>query len=437
MDAVWAKFAESLMIGSAYGGFSGRGRVSICASDITEDAFRHIRKHPLTLEEAQRRMGSIQGGVITKASWIAHDVREVDNYRFAYRADLNLTVEDEPEIVDLAEPAGVRLVHDVHASSGGRCLTCGISSCTLGNRDPHCRDLMAIHNEMASFGSRLSAARGRCYDGLYAMFEQELDKAIDKGYVGLSTLHLHVNPSRSVAESLRDHPPTNDEVRTRLGIDDDVPIELKVTIEDYEERAPHIFATLTVHPVTRELAPSARTMYRRVILVGEGAAGKDTIRNACHERGVRCDVSVTTRRPREGEVPGYTYDYLPEAEFLALRMADKLRESATFNKNRYGTRRASWDEPGVFILTPDKLDILTPEEHAESFVVHVTAPEDVRASRLREARGYTDEEIAERFAADAALFSVVPCDIVWDGTQPAETAAELIKAILKGTDPAV
>ena len=402
MDAVFDKFKKSLSIGSAYGGFGGRGWVSVCANDITEDEFKHIREHPLTLEEARRQMGSIQGGVITKAKWTAIDRREVTLYNHDYGADLSLTVSSHPPRDEME-----------------------LSPCAAA------AEIAGIPNTMASFGDRLQEARERCYDELYDMFNAELDKAILAGRVGLTSLHFHVNHARHVAESIRDHPPPDDEIRARLGIKDNVPVELVAKIEDHEDGAPYILVTLTIHPVIRP-KPTTRVMYKRVILVGEAAAGKDTIRDACRDLNVRCDVSVTTRRPREDETPGYTYDYLTEAEFLALRMADKFRESEKFNGNRYGTRRSTWDDPGLFILTPNKLGELTPEEQAESFVIYVTAPETVRAERMT-ARGLDAERIAERFAADSLLFENVDCeDVVWNGTEPPEIAAEFIRAILNG-----
>jgi guanylate kinase len=50
-------------------------------------------------------------------------------------------------------------------------------------------------------------------------------------------------------------------------------------------------------------------------------------------------VSVTTRRPRPGEVDGVHYRFVTDAEFDRLIQADELLEWATFAGHRYGTPR--------------------------------------------------------------------------------------------------
>lgn len=55
---------------------------------------------------------------------------------------------------------------------------------------------------------------------------------------------------------------------------------------------------------------------------------------------LRFSVSYTTRKPRETEVPGRDYFFVSEPEFLRLREAGEMLESAMVFDNRYGTSRS-------------------------------------------------------------------------------------------------
>lgn len=92
--AVFDKFKESLMIGSAYGGFRGRGWVTVAASGLTREHHDYLIRHPPSLEEVQRRMGTVQGGVITKAHVSARRIT-IGVYAGMYQADLTITVSDQ------------------------------------------------------------------------------------------------------------------------------------------------------------------------------------------------------------------------------------------------------------------------------------------------------------------------------------------------------
>ncbi len=77
------------------------------------------------------------------------------------------------------------------------------------------------------------------------------------------------------------------------------------------------------------------------VLSGPSAVGKSTvveqIRRHCPQ--VWPSVSVTTRRPRPGEIPGREYFFATEAEFNDLVAAGKLLEWARYTGNFYGTPR--------------------------------------------------------------------------------------------------
>jgi guanylate kinase len=85
---------------------------------------------------------------------------------------------------------------------------------------------------------------------------------------------------------------------------------------------------------------------RLTVLSGPSGVGKSTviaeIRKICPE--IWISVSVTTRRPRPGEVDGREYHFVDDAEFDRLIVTGALLEWAPFAGNRYGTPRAPLTE---------------------------------------------------------------------------------------------
>jgi guanylate kinase len=82
---------------------------------------------------------------------------------------------------------------------------------------------------------------------------------------------------------------------------------------------------------------------RLTVLAGPTAVGKGTVAAyvRSHHREVWISVSVTTRRPRPGEVHGRHYWFVSEEEFDRLIADDALLEWAVVHGTaRYGTPRA-------------------------------------------------------------------------------------------------
>ncbi len=91
--------------------------------------------------------------------------------------------------------------------------------------------------------------------------------------------------------------------------------------------------------------PSAKLKRRGLLLVlsSPSGAGKTTLSKrllAAEPDTIRMSVSVTTRKPRSGEVDGKDYHFLEKAEFLRLRDDGSLLEWAEVFENFYGTERA-------------------------------------------------------------------------------------------------
>jgi guanylate kinase len=81
------------------------------------------------------------------------------------------------------------------------------------------------------------------------------------------------------------------------------------------------------------------------ILSAPSGAGKTTISRAALKAidGLEASVSLTTRRPRNGEAEGIDYLFVSEEEFVRRREAGELAEWARVFEASYGTPRAALD----------------------------------------------------------------------------------------------
>lgn len=83
------------------------------------------------------------------------------------------------------------------------------------------------------------------------------------------------------------------------------------------------------------------------VLAGPTAVGKGTVVKEISRRypQIWVSVSVTTRAPRPGEVPGEDYFFVSEGEFDAMIASGELLEWAVVHRtHRYGTPRRAVEE---------------------------------------------------------------------------------------------
>jgi guanylate kinase len=79
---------------------------------------------------------------------------------------------------------------------------------------------------------------------------------------------------------------------------------------------------------------------RLTVLSGPSGVGKSSVLAELRRQGpvnVHFSVSVTTRKPRPGEVDGQHYHFVDGAEFDRMVAAGEFLEHAEFAGNRYGT----------------------------------------------------------------------------------------------------
>lgn len=78
-----------------------------------------------------------------------------------------------------------------------------------------------------------------------------------------------------------------------------------------------------------------------VVISGPSGAGKGTVYQKVIERtGMMRSVSVTTRKPRPGEVEGVNYFFRTEEQYQQMIAAGEFLETAEVYKNYYGTPKA-------------------------------------------------------------------------------------------------
>lgn len=84
-----------------------------------------------------------------------------------------------------------------------------------------------------------------------------------------------------------------------------------------------------------------------IVISGPSGVGKGTVRKALFERkghDLDYSVSMTTRKPRDGEVDGIDYYFVSKEEFLSQIDQGNLLEYAEFVGNIYGTPKDKVEE---------------------------------------------------------------------------------------------
>lgn len=138
-------------------------------------------------------------------------------------------------------------------------------------------------------------------------------------------------------------------------------------------------------------------MKHRIILVGKAASGKDYFRDYLNQHLI-VDVSCTTRPPRDGEIDGYTYNFISENAFQNMILGDQFHEQVGFNGWYYGTTKESWEESDVFIMTPSGVKQIPSVDRASCTIVYFDMKESIRKDRL--AKRSDADKVSRRLIAD-------------------------------------
>lgn len=146
-----------------------------------------------------------------------------------------------------------------------------------------------------------------------------------------------------------------------------------------------------------------------IVITGSSGVGKSTIvREVVDRTGAKLSVSVTTRRPREGEVDYREYHFVDRKTFEAMVAYGEMLEWAEVYGELYGTPaypvRESVSTGEIVLLEIDvQGGLQVHQKLPDTIYVLIEPPSpEILTQRLRE-RGTDDEEkITARLAAAAA-----------------------------------
>jgi guanylate kinase len=191
--------------------------------------------------------------------------------------------------------------------------------------------------------------------------------------------------------------------------------------------------------------PPAQARSRLTVLAGPTAVGKGTVAACVREQypDIWISVSVTTRRPRPGEVDGLHYHFIDDEEFDRLVSADGLLEWAVVHRSaRYGTPRAPVEE-ALAAGRPALLEIdlqgarQVREQMPDALMVFLAPPSQTELERRLVGRGTENAEerarrletaLEEMAAGDEFDVTIVNTDV--------ETAcATLVDLVRSGSQP--
>jgi guanylate kinase len=151
-----------------------------------------------------------------------------------------------------------------------------------------------------------------------------------------------------------------------------------------------------------------------LVLSSPSGAGKTTLsrRLLAIDRGITLSISVTTRKPRPGEVDGRDYRFIDEQTFAAMVRDGELLEWARVFDNSYGTPRAPVEAMlatgGDVLFDIDWQGTQQVREKARSDLVSVfVLPPSIEAleRRLHSRAQDTPEVIRRRMATASAEMS--------------------------------
>lgn len=141
----------------------------------------------------------------------------------------------------------------------------------------------------------------------------------------------------------------------------------------------------------------------RIILCGRTSSGKTTIKDLLVRlKGLKPEISYTTRDPRPHEIDGKDYHFISRDNFVKMIVRKEFIQHVEFKDNYYGTSVADFAQ--VMIMTPSGINLLQADIRKKCHVFLIDVPSHVIKSRF-ESRGFELDVITERIEADEKDFN--------------------------------
>lgn len=141
----------------------------------------------------------------------------------------------------------------------------------------------------------------------------------------------------------------------------------------------------------------------KIVIVGKGGSGKTFMLEKLMKRGLKHEISHTTRPPRAGEKDGKDYHFVTPEDFINLNWGSFFQETAVFNGWHYATSTYAWNRGEVFIKTPAGVKQIAPEDRKKCLIIFLDIPEYILRERLAK-RGDADS-VNRRVEADRIDFA--------------------------------